>query len=815
MLKNYLKTAFRNLIKQRFYTLINIIGLAVGIAACLLIVLYVQQELSYDTYHSKSDRIYRVLADIKFNTDAFKGSVTPAPLRDAMIQDFPEVETAMRFRSIGDFLVRKKDQKADNIREQDLVYVDQEIFEVFDIPVISGDQSTALTELNSIVISQSVAKKYFPEMEDPVGQFLTFNNEWDVKITAIIEDFPENSHFNYDFLITMESRSEAKQSVWVSHNFHTYFVLAEGSDWKELEAKFPAMVEKYVGPQVKQFLNLDMEKFTEAGNRIHYYLQPLKDVHLKSDLSFDLTTAGDITYIYIFSAVAIFILLLACINFMNLSTARSANRAREVGVRKVLGSHRGSLMTQFLIESILLSSIAFVLAIFLAEIILPAFNQIADKSLSIPYLNGGFLLSVFAGALVIGFLAGIYPAFFLSGFMPVDVLKGKMSGGTKNGWIRSSLVVFQFATSIILIISTIIVYQQMHFIQNKNLGFNKDQVIVLHETWVLKDQIYTFKEELLNRPEITHASVSAFLPVDGSERNNTVFWQEGRQQNQEDQILMQNWTVDHDFVKTMGMEIVEGRDFSTAFPTDSQGLILNEQAVKNFGLEDPIGKRISTFTDFPDDGPPQSSTFTVVGVVKDFHYESLKNEISGLCLMIGRSTGSIVIRTQTEQVGPTLEILKEKWGEYAQGQPFDYSFLDERFTEMYASTLKIRDIFGIFAMLAIFVACLGLFALASFMAEQRNKEIGIRKVLGATVTDIILLLSKNFAFLVMIALLVSVPIAWAGMNWWLNDFQYHVNIQPWVFLLAGSLALVIAIVTVSSQSFKAALTNPVESLRDE
>ena len=467
-------------------------------------------------------------------------------------------------------------------------------------------------------------------------------------------------------------------------------------------------------------------------------------------------------------------------------------------------------------ESILLSLCSFFFAVLLAELLVPVFNSISGKELSIPYLSYWFIPTILASSLLIGLLAGAYPAFFLSAFQPVKVLKGKLATGSGSKTIRSTLVVFQFVASIVLIIGTMIVFQQMRFIQNKNIGYNKEQLIVLDDTWVLKNKTYTFKNEILNHPEITHATVTSFLPVENTNRNNTVFWEEGKL-DKDHQILLQRWEVDHDYVQTMGMKIISGRDFDRQFATDSQAVILNQTGARNFGYDENsiLNKRISVYEDFDQKGQPISGTYHVIGVVEDFHFESLKENITGLCLKIGSETGMITFRTKSENVETALEVLRSKWAEYAPDQPFDHSFVDERFAAMYASTLQVRNIFGSFALLAIFVACLGLFALASFMADQRLKEIGIRKVLGASVSDIVLLLSRHFAMLVLIAWVIASIIAWLWMDNWLSEFTYRVTLTPWVFVIAGIIALGIALVTVSSQSFKAAVSNPINSLKDE
>ncbi|MDX2246493.1 MAG: ABC transporter permease [Bacteroidia bacterium] len=817
MWKNYLKTAFRNLLKQKFYAIINILGLAVGITCCLLIVLFVVDEISFDKFHEKSDRIYRIGAHLTIGEMDGRVAVVSAPMAQAMITDFPEVENATRFRMRGSYLIKHKESGSENVKENGFVFSDPQIFDIFTVKFLEGDKNTALKEPNTLVLTKSKADKFFPN-GGALNQILTLDNRWDYKIVGVIEDWPANSHFRQDYLLAMEGLDESKQPIWVSHNFNTYILLKEGADPAGLEAKFPGMVEKYVGPQIKSFMNVDMKDFEKSGNRISFFLQPLTDIHLKSDLDVDFSPNSDIVYVWIFSAIAIIILLIASINFMNLSTARSANRAKEVGVRKVLGSVRGNLISQFLVESILITFIAFVVAVILAEAFLPAFNQISGKSLVLPLNSPWMILSLLLGILLVGGLSGMYPAFFLSSFEPIFVLKGKLSAGSGSTLLRSTLVVVQFIASIVLIISTVLIYQQMNFVQNKKLGFDKEQVLVIDDTYSLGDKITTFKEELIKRPDVKTATISSFLPVENTDRNNTVFWPEGKQ-TEDNQVLMQRWNVDFDYIPTLAMKMADGRAFSREFSTDSMAMIINETAVKNFGFENPIGQRISTFDDFDDLlQQPVAATYTVVGVVEDFHFESLRQNVSALCLTIGKSPGFISVRVNTENLAETIAGIEKTWKEFGPGQPFNYAFLDDRFNEMYKAEQRMSSIMTAFTLLAILVACLGLFALAAFMAEQRTREIGIRKVLGAEIRHIVLLLSRDFLKLIAISFVISLPIAIYGMHLWLRDYANHIDLKtvaPWAAMIAAGITLLITFISVSSQSLKAALANPVDSLRNE
>jgi putative ABC transport system permease protein len=820
MLQNYFKIALRNLAKQRFYSFINIAGLALGISSCLLILLYVQHEISYDRYHEKADRIYRINGEIKFGGNHYRLAVAPAPLAETLIHEFPEVETAVRFRNRGSYLV-KRENSQESFREFQVIWADSTFFKIFSVPVLKGDGKTALKEPNTIAISAALAEKYFKN-EEPLGQTLILDNgKTPYRVTAVFENMPSTGHFHFDLLISMSGLEEAKSSAFLSNNFNTYILLKEGASAKELEKKFPALVVKYIGPEAAAVLGgeFTMEKFIASGNKLEYTLMPLTEIHLKSDLTAELDANSDITYVYLFSAVALFILVIACINFMNLSTARSANRAKEVGVRKVMGSMRSHLVRQFLMESVLLSVFAFILALALAYLLLPMFNSLSQLHLHLPFSEIGFYFSLFLAALLVGCLAGLYPSLFLSAFEPAKVLKGQLSIGTKSGLIRGALVVFQFAISIFLIIGTFTIDRQLNFIQNKKVGFNKDQVIMVSDVYALGEQTQTFKNEVLKNSFITHGTISGFIPVNGGWRNDNTFWPEGAQPTQDNMVGLQNWTVDIDYLAAMDMKIVQGRGFSADFPSDSTAVILNQTAVKHFHFEDnPIGKKVATFGDNKADGtadPNSIKTFPVIGVVEDFHFESLKQNITPLGFFLGKSPGYASFRFQAKNTKDVITAIEATWKRLAPGQPFQYSFLDESFGRMYASEQRLGKIFKGFAGLAIVIACLGLFALTAFTAEQRTKEIGIRKVLGASVTSIVILLSKEFGKLILISFLLSAPIAWYAVNWWLKNYTYKAEVGIFVYILAGLFAFLIAWLTMGYQSIKAASANPVKSLRSE
>ncbi|HEY5745558.1 MAG TPA: ABC transporter permease [Chryseolinea sp.] len=817
MFKNYFKIAVRNLTKHRFYSLVNIAGLATGVASCLIISLFILNELSYDTQHVNHDRLYRVNFRIKFGNLDYDMAVTPPALATAVLQDYPEVEAVARIRQQGNYLV-KRDKE--NFKEKNIAYADSSFFKVFTIPFLHGNPSKALTEPNTIVISRKIADKYFPN-ENAIGQTLTFFNNWNNKIVGVMEDFPDNSQFHFEILVSMLNSEESKNNMWLSNNFHTYVLLKQGTDAKGLEKKFLGMKEKYVGPQIREFLGAENtpEKLAADGSKFDFWLMPITDVHLRAKTMVELEPAGDIVYIYLFGAIALFILVIACINFMNLSTARSANRAKEVGVRKVLGSLRSHLVRQFLLESVLISVMAFLLALGLAFVFLPTFNDLSGKHLHIPVADPNFLVFFMGLSLLVGALAGVYPSFFLSAFKPVNVLKGKLALGMKSGLIRSGLVVFQFTISIFLIVGTITINRQLTYIQEKKIGFNKDQVIVIREAHAMGDQLESFKNEMLKDSHILSATISGYLPVAGTDRSNSTYWPMGKEPNQENMVGMQGFYVDYDYIKTLGMEIKDGRDFSRDFISDSTGIIINEAAAQGFNIAaDPIGKKIETFKFAGGSNSIEKdkrNVYTVVGVVKNFHFESLRDNITPLGLFLSKSTGLISFRFESKNVTDVISALEKKWKQMAPTQPFEYTFLDDDFSSMYATEQRLGKIFGIFAGLAIIIACLGLFALSAFTAEQRTKEIGIRKVLGATVTSIVLLLSKEFGKLIIIAFVIAAPLSWFAVKWWLQSYTYKTEVGVLVYLLAGISAFLVAWLTMGYQSIKAAASNPVNSLRSE
>ncbi len=808
MFRNYITIAVRNLLKYKFYSILNVSGLAIGIATCLLILLFVQNELSYDKYNENADRIVRVVADFELGGNKFQAPSLGAPTGPSILADYPEVENQVRLRTGGNWFVKYGEN---TFKEDFVVFADSTFFSVFTIPLIKGNPEKVLTAPSSMVISKKMAEKYFGD-EDPVGKTMRFDDREDYQVTGIFDKIPTNSHYKAEFIISLAGSRRSEEQFWLGNmQYVTYLLMNENADYKSLEAKFPGMIQKYIGPEIQKFLGKSLEEFEKGGGKTGFYLQPLTDIHLYSDLMDEIQPNSDIKYVIIFSAIALFILIIACINFMNLSTATSAGRAREVGIKKVLGSERRSLITQFLTESVVISVVATLLALIIVTFSLPYFNNLAGKELEFSILsNSQLLIGIISITLFIGVLAGSYPALFISAFRPVEVLKGKLKMGAKSGFLRSSLVVFQFSASIIMIICTTVVYNQLNYIQNKKLGFNKEQVLIINDAYILGDQVESFKEEVLQNTNVVSGTVSSFLPTESWRSGNGTF--KDGVPDEKNITVMQSWRVDYDYVETLGMDIIEGRNFSKEFGSDSSAVILNETAAKFFGWEDPLGKIVGQFDSNED---ATIVKYNVIGIVKNFHFESLRNTVGPVLFFLDRSTSKVAFRINTENTIQLISFVKERWNEFAPGQPFDYTFMDEEFTSMYNAEERIGKIFSVFAFLAILIGCLGLFGLAAFTAQQRTKEIGVRKVMGASVGGIVVLLSKEFVKLILVSFVIAAPVAYHYMNGWLEDFAFRTDVGLLTLAFAGLAALFIAILTVSYHAIKIAITNPIKSLRYE
>ena len=805
MLKNYFKIALRNMFRNKLYSIINLTGLAIGLAACLMIWLWVQNELSYDRFHTNAERIYRVERKFDFRDMHGQAPITSGPYGPALVSDYPEIANYVRLHRQE---ISFKDHQ--NIfHKQQLIFADNSIFEIFDFPLERGDPQTALTQPMSMILTRENALKYFGT-EDVVGKSLTVDwrgTQTDFQITGILEEVPHNSHFQFDVLASLSSYPAEQMSAWFGNFLYTFILLEEGASSIMLEQKFSSFMTKYMAADFTKVVGPD----TDINDVFQLKLYPLLDIHLHPAQEFEIEPQGSLTSVYIFSAIALLILIVACINFMNLSTARANKRAKEVGIRKTIGAFNHQLRRQFLGESILLAFIALILAILLIRLFIPVFNLISGKSLTIGMLFHASNAIILVGiALAAGLLVGLYPAFFLTRFDPAMVLKGGAQSGTGKSVFRRSMAVIQFVISITLIIGTLVVFKQMDYIQKKSLGFDKENVVIIPaDSNLVRQNIEAFRNTLIADTRVKSFAVSSNIP--GSAMFSDTAY---KRMDTDDVFSLIFMETDYDFVDTYGFEVTHGRKFSREFSTDIDGAILiNHAAAREVGYtpEGAIGKKLLRFVDIG-----KFSEFEIIGVVKDFHFKSL-HKIIEPCLMVldPDNINIISIRIMPGDVPGTLGFIQQKWGEIFPGEQFEYSFLDSRIDLLYRSEGRMRNLFLIFSILSIFVACLGLFGLAAFTAEERTKEIGVRKVMGASAANILLLLCKEFAKWVLLANIIAWPVAYFVMSRWLQNFAYQTGIGLWPFILSAVLALLIAMLTVSYQSLKAAVTNPVDCLRYE
>lgn len=808
MFESYFKTGWRNLIRQKMYSIIKIGGFAMGIAACFLISLLIMDELSYDRFYPNGDRIYRIIGVYNDDGGIEKGVHVQPPFASALEEDFPEVEKAGRYNNVDLFgaanaAIRRAD-RVENTYEENISYVDQNLLDILQFPMIMGNPKTALATPYSIVITKRKAEKYFPG-EDPIGKSLIINDdiEHPYTIGGVLDDINSKSHLNFDFMLTLTEKEfwKGEQTDWCCSNYPTYVLLKTGTDVAAFEKKMSAkVIEKYLLPRWVANGRADAQ---ELAKKVHVELQPVPDIHLHSQGIEDNLSHGDIRFVWMFGAVGLFVLVIACINFINLSTAKSANRAREVGLRKAVGSRRADLVSQFMIESLLYSLFSFVLGIMLASLLLPFFNALSGKTLLFPWQAWWLVPTIIVAAVLVGLVAGIYPSIYLSSFKPVAVLKGGVSRGSRNSSMRAALVVFQFTISIVLIVGTFVIYRQMQFILNKELGFNKDNVMVIQGTHMLGDKVQLFKDRLQELPQISKVSVGDYLPVQGTKRNGNPFFLEGRRKLDES-VQGQFWRADADYLDVMEMQLIAGRNFNRDLESDKTAIIINERMAEELGLKDPIGARI-------DNGEIR----TVIGVIKNFHFESLKMDIEPVAIALGNSPTIVSARLTTPANPDFIKKVTTLWKEMAPNQPIRYTFLNQSYARMYDDVRRMGQVFTSCAVFAIIVACLGLFGLSAFMAEQRSKEISIRLVLGASVNNILRLVMQNFVRLILIAFVIAAPIAWYVMQTWLEDYSYRIELTWDLFAIAGLLALVIALITIGYQSLRAALINPVENLKSE
>ncbi|SHN20730.1 ABC transporter permease [Mucilaginibacter sp. OK098] len=788
MIRNYLKIAWRNIIRHKAYSFINLSGLAIGMASSILILLWVQNELSYDRFHKNADQTYRITCD----ASGFKAAVNTAGMPAGLKAQMPEIKNTVRLSHLSSSLFEVGARK---FEEKRVFYVDSTFFQVFSFQLVKGDPATALNRIDGVLLTQDMAKKYFGQ-EDAIGKVLRKDNGSNVVVTGVLANIPANSHLQFDFLLPMssivQSTDDLKNNTWSNFNFYSYVVL-----------------DKSFVPSSVAFLKFNQKmnaiyKAHQPDQKIIFQLQPLTAIHLAAPLQVDLEGHGNSQYVTIFFIVAILVLVVACINFMNLATARSARRAREIGLRKVSGAIRGQLILQFLSESVLISFFALLLALAMVYLFLPVFNNLADKQLAINFLDAKLWLSLLGIAALTGLISGSYPALFLSGFNPVKVLKGNMRSMGGNLTLRNTLVVIQFAVSILLLVGTFTIYNQLKFIQNRNPGFEKANLLYMPMNGDMWNKQQALKAELKRNPLTANFAIVNDLPINLIAGSLNVKW-EGK--DPKSQIVIPSMDVNEDFISVFKMKILKGRGFSSAFKTDSNNYVVNEKMLAVMGLkpDNAIGKPLSF----------NENKGYIIGVVKDFNFKPIQQAIEPLALKFNKYGGYIILRTQPKTTEATIKALEQISRSLNPAYPFKYDFLDQDLARMYKGEQKMGSIFNLFAGLAIFISCLGLYGLSAFMAEQRTREIGVRKVLGASLLNIVYLLSTGFTRLILIAIVIAIPLSWFAVNYWLEGFAYHINIGWAVFVLSSMAALIISWVTVSYESIKVAIVNPIKSLRSE
>jgi putative ABC transport system permease protein len=814
MLKNYLKIALRNILRFKVYSLINIIGLAVGVACSITLYLFVVDELGYDKYNNNADQIYRVYVKMFINGKESVNSKTCAPLGAALVHDFPDVINFTRIGFFGNHIFRFKEKE---LREWKVYTADSTYFDVFTMNFIAGNPKTALIEPNSLVLTQSASQRYFGN-ENPVGKILNEDGVGSFRITGEIKDFPKNSHFSCDFLLSMSTYQEPQDHKWLGGGYYTYIKLKKGTDPANFEKKLQNTVRDYVAPEASSLLGISVSQFLNKDIKYEFLLQPLTSIYLESKRVYGIdpnteytdTKSSDIAFIYIFSAVALAILFVAIINFMNLSTARSEKRSKEVGIRKTLGSNKIKLIMQFITESVLMSTISVVLSLALLEAIIPLFNYLSGKQLYLNLFSSFYTIPSLIGFIIfVGLLAGSYPAFYMSSFQPIQILKPYTTVGRRKNFLRSGLVIIQFSVSISLLIATIIIKNQLGYLQSKNLGFNKEHLVAIKNAAILGNKIETFKQELLKNPQITSLGYSSVMFSSGIPGSAYLF----DKHSGADALLFQVLDVDYGFLNTYQIDLLQGRSFSKEFPSDTNAVIINQAALKEIGVSNPIGRNLNFIGKGKDE-----ILYKIIGVIKDFNYESLHQQVRPLAihLHIPRQPAYfLTLRISANNPGETLAYIKSTWHKFAGKENIFFGFLDQDLAHLYDTEARTGIIAGIFSFLAIFIACLGLFGLAAFVTEQRTKEIGIRKALGASIPEIVVLLSKQFTKWVLIANIIAWPLAYYIMNKWLENFAYRMEISYWVFILSGFSALVIALITISVHAVKAARVNPIKSLKYE
>lgn len=809
---SYLKVALRALVRQRLYTLINIVGLAMGVTTCVLILMFVQYENSYDEFHPQADRIYRLGLQGKMGDNAFTMGVSAAPMGPTLKEEFPEVIDYVRIRNAGSPALRYQDKI---FSEENWWQADSSIFNIFEIPFVLGNPQNALTQPYSVVLTERMAAKYFGA-ENPIGKVLNADNQSDFMVTAVVKELPPNSHWHFDFLAAMASYGDSRNTMWTNSNYFTYLLLQEGSNYRDLLAKFPDLIKKYAGPEIKQYLGITMDQFEARGDSYRLLLDPMVDIHLESHMDNEIEVNGDGKTVAIFTYIAFFILLLACINYMNLSTARSMNRAREIGIRKTLGSHRSQIMIQFLAESILVTLISFSLALLIVILVLPWFSALMNIPLELKLSD---LPRIYLWVIPVGLLAGSYPAFLLSSFNPVKALRGNQSLGKGSGWLRNGLVIFQFSVSITLLIGALTIKDQLNYMQTKDLGLNPNDLIIINKTSDIGPHLKSFKNSVQQADGVLLVSNSTAVPGIQDSHNSTVF--EMKNEDGEKLSLLNWFWVDHDYADVYELIMKAGRFYSRAWSTDTSAVILNEAAVRSFGISDPLGKDLFSFQG--GEGDPRIS-FKIIGIVEDYHYEGPQVEIMPMAMLLmgeaddhNRATwgGYITVKIDSDQSNSILAHIKASWQQFAGDQALEYEHFDESYAQLFQTERQSAHIVLLFTALTIFIATIGLLGLASFTTVKRTKEIGIRKVLGASILNILVMLSKDTLKLMLVAIVIALPVAHYAMQRWLENFAYRIDPSIAVFIGAALIPMFVAVVTVVWQSFRVATANPVKSLHYE
>jgi putative ABC transport system permease protein len=806
MLNNLIRYSLRSFKRQRSYIIINILGLSIGIACSLLIALFVINEASYDRFNVKKDRIYRLVLNGKIGGQEFVGAYTCAIIGPTMLNEFPEVEDYLRMTGRGPTVIEYKDQ---TFTEDHAVEADSSFFNFFSIPLIKGDPKNLLNAPRKAVLSESTARKIFGD-EDPIDKAIKIGDDSArYIISGIMSDIPGNSHLEANILTSFMTNPGSRNPVWLSNSYSTYLLLKPNASYATVNEKIPAMLEKYVGPEVQQIMGITLEDFAAQGNKYMFFLQNLTKIHLDPSIQQEFKPASDPKYLLIFGSVAILIVLIAAINFMNLATAQATRRAKEVGIKKLGGSTRGMLVSQFLSESSVLSFISLLLALIIIWVTLPYFNNLLQTNLELRlfakwYIVPALLLFTF----FVGFLSGSYPALFLSSFNPVEVLKGSVKGSMQNGRLRRILVVFQFAVSILLMTGTMVMYRQISFMINKDVGFNKERMLVINRAQSLESRIEAFKDAVKEIPGVINIASSTAVP--GRTNSTNGYGIEGRKE--ESFLMATNW-IDFDYIDTYGMTLTEGRNFDKSFTTDSQACIINESAAKNFGITDITKTRFML--------PDLSGSFNylqVIGIVKNFNFESLRNPIQPYVFCFKGNDnlrGYVTVKLSGQNYQQTINEIKNRWKEFTSNDPMQYYFVDKDFEQMYIQEKQNAQLAVIFSVLAIFIAALGLFGLTSFTVEQRTKEIGVRKAMGSSVSGIYFVISKEIILLVSISALIAWPLIYFIAGRWLENFYFRINPGAFSFLAGLAIALAIATLTISYRILKAARVNPAQSLKYE